>query len=171
MSDPGLTSQRLRTQHVTEFTESSSFRTFGISEQSAVDYLVSAKGTRYIQMLKEADPAASTSKLAERAINQLTSGRELPRMETIDEPLVKIVPRGEPVSPHSPFFARQSAFEDAIARGHNLSEHFALPERSEADIDAQLLGIRYRCHLALQQARIPACVKPMQGSKLNSLLD
>ena len=122
-------------------------------------------------MLQEADPAASTSKLAERAINQLTSGRELPRMETIDEPLVKIVPRGEPVSPHSPFFARQSAFEDAIARGHNLSEHFALPERSEADIDAQLLGIRYRCHLALQQARIPACVKPMQGSKLNSLLD
>ncbi|WP_456965985.1 hypothetical protein [Luteimonas sp. A649] len=72
--------------------------------------------------------------LEARAIGQLRSGRELPRMEAIDEPLVKIVPRGDSVSPHSPFFARQSAFEDAIARGHNLSEHFALPVRSEAQV-------------------------------------
>jgi hypothetical protein len=52
----------------------------------------------------------------------------------MDEPLVKIVPRGDSVSPNSPFFARQSAFEDAIARGHNLSEYFGLPIRSEAQV-------------------------------------
>src|SRR5690606_2560918 len=91
-------------------------------------------GRTFREALIRADPNASIAEIDERAITQLTSGRELPRMETIDEPLVKIVPRGESVSPHSPFFARQSAFEDAIARGHNLSEHFALPVRSEAQV-------------------------------------
>ncbi|KAF1718808.1 XVIPCD domain-containing protein [Pseudoxanthomonas wuyuanensis] len=55
-------------------------------------------------------------------------------MEVINEPLVKIVPAGDSVSPYSPFFARRSEFEDALAKGHNLSERFGLPIKSEATV-------------------------------------
>lgn len=134
MNDPGLTSEQIKAQHATDVAETRTFRTLGVSEQAAIEYLDSQEGARYIQMLMDADPSAPAGRIAERAIDQITSGREIPRMETIDDPLVKIVPRGESVSPYSPFFARQSAYDDAVGRGLNLSEHFALPIRSEAQV-------------------------------------
>lgn len=134
MSGPGLTSEQLKQQHSGEIAEIKTFKTHGVSEQAAKDYLDTPEGTRYWLRLKEADPTAPASKIDERAIGQLTSGSELPRMETINEPLVKIVPQGSKVSPYSPFFARESAFEEALAKGHNLSEHFALPIASEAPV-------------------------------------
>ncbi len=57
-------------------------------------------------------------------------------METIDEPLVKIVPTDVPdkALSYSPFLAKKSAFEDAIAKGHTLSDYFGLPIKSEAQV-------------------------------------
>ena len=134
MADSGLTSGVIRSEHAAQLLEAETFSTDGITEKQARDFLETPAGERYLAQVIRAQPTLQLELLEARAIGQLRSGSELPRMETIDEPLVKIVPRGESVSPHSPFFARQSAFEDAIARGHNLSEHFALPVRSEAQV-------------------------------------
>ena len=134
MSEGGLTSQELRQRHADDISNARTFQTAGVSDQVAKDYLDTEEGQRYREALIRADPNASISDIDQRAIDQITSGRERPRMETISDPLVKIVPRGEPVSAYSPFFARQSAFDDAVARGLNLSEHFALPISSEAQV-------------------------------------
>ena len=53
-------------------------------------------------------------------------------MELSADPLLKIVPAGQQVPSFSPFFARQSVFEEALASGKSLSEYFALPIKSEA---------------------------------------
>ncbi|MGM9428603.1 hypothetical protein [Hydrogenophaga sp. MI9] len=53
-------------------------------------------------------------------------------METINEPLVKIVPKGSQPSPHSPFWAKEGDLNAAIKDGKNLSQHFALPVGSES---------------------------------------
>lgn len=134
MSDPGLTPEQLKGQYATEVAESSTFRTLGVSQQSAIEHLATPDGIRYLERLVEANPTAPKSRIAEFAIDHLMSGLELPRMDIINEPLVKIVPRGDTVSPNTPFFTRQSAFEDAISRGHNLSDYFGLPIRSEAQV-------------------------------------
>jgi hypothetical protein len=115
VGEPGLTSQELRQRHADEIANGRTFQTAGVSDQVAKDYLDTEEDQRYREALIRADPNASISDIDQRAIDQITSGRERPRMETISEPLVKIVPRGEPVSAYSPFFARQSAFDDAVA--------------------------------------------------------
>ena len=53
-------------------------------------------------------------------------------MELSADPVLKIVPAGQQVPSFSPFFARQSVFEEALASGKSLSEYFALPIKSEA---------------------------------------
>lgn len=134
MSDPGLTPSTTRDQHAERIREADTFRTLGVGQQQARNFLRTPEGVAYLEQVIRADPGADIDALRVRAINQIMSGRELPRMEMIEEPLVKIVPRGDVVSPYSPFFARHSAFDDAIARGLNLSDHFALPIRSEAQV-------------------------------------
>ena len=133
-SHTGLTAQNLREKYVNYTGDSRTFRTLGLSRELADEFLDTPEGERYWRYLAEADPGASSEQIDRRAIDHIRSGRDFPRVRTIDEPLVKIVPRGDPVSPNTPFFARQSAFEDAIARGHNLSEYFGLPIRSEAQV-------------------------------------
>lgn len=134
MSDPGLTPEALRQLHADAVLRANTFQTAGVSEQAARDYLDTREGRIYREALIRADPGASIIDIDQRAMDQLRSGRELPRMEIVDEPLVKIVPRGATVPSYSPFFARESVFEDAVSRGHNLSQHFALPIRSEAQV-------------------------------------
>lgn len=134
MSSPGLTPADLRQRHSDAISSARTFETIGVTEQAAKDFLDSEEGRIYREALIRADPGASIANIDQRAIDQITSGRNLPRIEVIDEPLVKIVPRGESVSPYTPFFARQSAFDDAVARGLNLSEYFGLPVRSEAQV-------------------------------------
>ncbi|MEP6897857.1 MAG: hypothetical protein ABI870_04950 [Rhodanobacter sp.] len=132
MSEHGLTPDELKLQHAAEIAKVDTFKTHGVSSQAASEYLISPEGGRYLDLLTQADPNAPTSDIEKRAIQQITSGRELPRMELSGEPLVKIVPSGASVSPYSPFFARHSALEEAAASGKNLSEYFALPISSEA---------------------------------------
>lgn len=134
MSNGGLAPEELKKEFSREIAKADTFLTRGVSSEAAEQFLDTEEGRRIREALIRSDPNASMDELRNRAIDQITSGRELPRMEVINEPLVKIVPRGESVSPYSPFFARQSAFDDAVARGLNLSEHFALPIRSEAPV-------------------------------------
>ncbi|WP_211327769.1 hypothetical protein, partial [Solilutibacter pythonis] len=98
-----------------------SFKTHGVNEKSAIDYLETSDGRKLLKALKNFDKDAPASELMNRAIGQLMSGRELPRMEIIDEPLTKIVPVGEKVSPYSPYFSKQSEFETTLAQGHRLN--------------------------------------------------
>ncbi|MEZ5665261.1 MAG: hypothetical protein R3E94_17275 [Burkholderiaceae bacterium] len=53
-------------------------------------------------------------------------------MEMLDEPLVKIVPKGQQPSPFSPYWAKEADLDAAIRQGRNLSHHFALPVASES---------------------------------------
>ncbi|MBB5360439.1 uncharacterized protein YfiM (DUF2279 family) [Rhodanobacter sp. ANJX3] len=128
----GITPDDLRQQHAAAISRSETFVTQGVSEEAAKSYLKTSDGQIYLQRLVQADPTSSASKITDRAVSQIISGRELPRMELNSEPLVKIVPTGSTVSPYSPFFAKQSAFEDALHQGHNLSDRFGLPIQSEA---------------------------------------
>src|SRR3546814_2464884 len=62
-------------------------------------------------------------------MEQITYGREIPRMEAINEPLVKISPAGgqDKSLAYAPFFTRQSEFEDTVAKGHRLNDRFGFP--------------------------------------------
>ncbi len=133
MSDSGLTSEKLKQEFGEKaIREATTFRTQGISEQSAKNYLETPDGDLYLKRLVEASPNTPFENLHMRAIKQITSGRELPRMELINEPLVKIVPSGSEPSPHSPFWAKQADLDAAVKEGKNLSQHFALPVASES---------------------------------------
>ncbi len=134
MSHHGLTSEEVKQQHATEIAKSTTFAPHGVSEKAPIAYLRTPEGKLYWQRLLEADPNAPIDKLSGRAIEQLTSGRDLPRMETISEPLVKIVPAGDKVTSYTPYFAKLSEFEDALAKGHNLNDRFGLPLKSEAPV-------------------------------------
>ena len=118
---PGLASAERRDRYSTQIDRSGTFHTLGLSRDLAKTFLETPEGERHWLHLRQADPKASLQDIDRRAIEHLRSGRDFPRLETIEEPLVKIVPRGDGVSPHSSFFARQSAFDDAIANGYNIS--------------------------------------------------
>ncbi len=133
MSGPDLTPDELKRLYDEKtIREALTFKPQGVSEEEAKKYLKSPDGFKYLTRLNEAAPDASIDKLRERAIQQITSGRELPRMETLEEPLVKIVPKGQQPSPFSPFWAKQADLDAAIKEGRNLSHHFALPVGSES---------------------------------------
>lgn len=133
MSDSGLTPDELRRQYDEKAVkEALTFKTQGVSRQAALDYLETPEGKLYRQRLIEASPNTPLNKLNDRAVDQITSGRELPRMETVHEPLVKIVPKGSAPSAHSPFWAKEADLSAAVKEGRNLSQHFALPVGSES---------------------------------------
>ncbi len=131
MSD-GLVSKDLRARNAAVISEAKTFETHGVSRKAAMEFLRSPEGTIFRQRLIEADPGATGSTIVDRAIQQIGSGIELPRMELSADPLLKIVPAGQQVPSFSPFFARQSVFEEALASGKSLSGYFALPIKSEA---------------------------------------
>lgn len=133
MSDLGLTPEELKRQHNEKtLKEALTFKTQGVSRQAALDYLETPEGQLYRQRLIEAAPDKPVSEIRRRAIDQITSGRELPRMEILNEPLVKIVPNGQQPSPFSPFWTKETDLDAAVKEGKNLSQHFALPIASES---------------------------------------
>lgn len=133
MSGPDLTPDEIKRRYDEKtIKEARTFKTQGVSRQQALDYLETPEGKLYRQRLIEASPNTPLNKLNDRAIDQLTSGRELPRMEMLDGPLVKIVPKGQTPSPYSPFWAKEADLDTAIQESRNLSHHFALPVASES---------------------------------------
>ncbi len=134
MSEHDLTSEALKRQHAAAIKESTTFETQGLSKEAAREYLKTEEGTLYWWRLAEADPSATSLDLDKRAIGQITSGRELPRMETIEpgEPLVKLVAEGSSPTTYTTYWAREAQLNAAIDAGRNLSDYFALPVASEA---------------------------------------
>ena len=134
MTKNGLITEALRQQHAAAIPKSDTFEPRGVSEQEGRAFLDTDEGAMYWYRLAEADPAATSRDLDSRAISQLRSGLELPRMETLgtSDPLVKIVPVSASPSPHSPFWAKEAEFDAAVASGKNLSERFGLPIISES---------------------------------------
>ncbi|MDR6991652.1 hypothetical protein [Luteimonas sp. 3794] len=134
MSDHGLLSSEIRSQHADAIALGRSFKTHGVSEQAAKEFLRTDEGLIYQQRLIEADPAASAQVIRERAILQTMSGQELPRMELVSEPLVKAVPSGTQPTPYTPFFGKESDFLREVAAGARINERFGLPIASEAPV-------------------------------------
>ena len=133
MSAPDLTPDDVRLANVEAIAKANTFTTHGVTPQEARQYLRTPEGVLYLSRLEEAAPTGTPiADLRMRAINQITSGRELPRMEMLDEPLVKIVPKGQQPSPYSPFWAKEADLDTAIQQRKNLSRLFALPVGSES---------------------------------------
>lgn len=132
MNGSGLTDEAIKQQHAAAIASGNTFTPQGISEQDAKAFLSTDEGALYWWRLSEADPVASSSQIDQRAINQIRSGLEIPRVELIDEPLVKVVPQGMTPSGHSPFWTRESRIDDALKAGKDLSDFFGLPIVSEA---------------------------------------
>lgn len=134
MSEHGLTPDEIKQKHSEGIAIPSTFKTHGVSEEAARAYLLTPEGGRMLDSLVQGDSTAPTSEIRRRAIGLLTSGRDLPRLEVINEPLVKIVPAGEPLNQTTPYFAKLSEFEQALSQGHSLNDRFGLPVRNEAAI-------------------------------------
>jgi hypothetical protein len=57
-----------------------------------------------------------------------------PVLQSINSPLVKIVPHGGEISAYSPFFTTKTEIDAALVEGKNMSDYFGLPMKSEARI-------------------------------------
>ena len=135
MSSAGPTPEGLKPQYAAVIPEGDTFKPQGISEQAALEYLKTDEGAMYYwRVAQAAEPSLRPDQMSDRAINQLMSGRELPRMEIIgtDETLVKFVAEGSSPTSYTPYWARESHANAAIAQGMNLSDYFGLPIGSEA---------------------------------------
>lgn len=136
MNEHGLTSKMVRAQYTDSIAKSDTFEPQGVSKQAALDYLNNTdEGAMYWWRVAEGfQPGAPSEQITKRALGQLRSGLDLPRMETIKpgEPLIKLVAEGTSPTTHSPFWTPESQAEAALAEGRNLSDYFALPIGSEA---------------------------------------
>lgn len=135
MSNYDLTPDALKQQHTASIASSDTFIPQGVSRQAALDYLKTDEGAMYWWRVAEtAAPNVTSSMITDRAVDQIKSGLDLPRMETIDTrcALLKFVPEGSNPTSYSPFWARESAVNAVIAKGGNISDALALPIGSEA---------------------------------------
>jgi hypothetical protein len=148
MNRHGLTPEAIRTQYGASIVGSSAFQPQGVSKKAALDYLNNTdEGAMYWWRVAEGfPPGAPSEEITKRALGQLRSGLDLPRMVTINpgESLIKLVPEGKTPTAHSPFWTGEPQANAAIAEGRNLSEYFALPIDSEAPrFDAYRITARF----------------------------
>jgi hypothetical protein len=83
MSTDGMTPDSLKQQYSDIVAKGSTFKPQGVSEQDAKAYLNTDEGAMYWWRVAQADPKLSSLAVDERAIEQLQSGLELPRIVTI----------------------------------------------------------------------------------------
>ena len=110
----------------------STIRPQGVNRIEAEAFLRSSDGEQLITNLRHADPNAGRDEIWERALQQVESGVALPETIRVSEPLVKITPVGEGVSPYSPYWTSVSDMRQALDEGVDLAEHFGLPLRSHS---------------------------------------
>ena len=110
----------------------STFQTQGVDNHLASNYLVSDDGQNMLDALWAADPNAEASTVYARAMDQLSTGSELPIATVMDDALVKIVPEGSMVSPYSPFFTTPNELSIASNSDVTLADYFGLPLNSES---------------------------------------
>lgn len=128
----GLTPPDLRASNLKKIDDVSTFKTKGLTNKQIEDYIATDDGRLFLAELASADPLADADKIYARAASQLASFFHEPSAEVISSALVKIVPHGTEVAPHSPFFTTRADLDAAVASGINLSEYFGLPIKSEA---------------------------------------
>jgi hypothetical protein len=65
MSDYGLTPDDIKRQHDSAIKSYETFKTHGVSEQAALDYLETDEGRSFRQSLVDADPNAPASRITD----------------------------------------------------------------------------------------------------------
>lgn len=122
----------LRATHAAEIDNVSTFKPVGLTPAAAETYLGTPPGQELLADLAAADPASPADKIKARAVNQLGTGSDDPKLEKKAAALVKIVPHGQTVSPYSPFFATVAAMKAACEGPLRLADSFAVPLKSES---------------------------------------
>jgi hypothetical protein len=122
----------LRATHAAEIDSASTFKPIGLTPAQAETYLGTAPGQELLADLAAADSASPPATIRARAVDQLGTGSEDPKLAKHDPVLVKIVPHGQSVSPYSPYFATVAAMKAACDSPLHLADSFAVPLKSEA---------------------------------------
>ena len=122
----------LRAAHAAEIDSASTFKPIGLTPAEAEAYLGTPPGQELLADLAAADSASPPATIRARAIDQLGTGSEDPKLAKHDSVLVKIVPHGQSVSPYSPYFATVAAMKAACDSPLRLADSFAVPLKSEA---------------------------------------
>ncbi|WP_353221227.1 hypothetical protein [Salinisphaera sp. S4-8] len=96
--------------------------------------LNSEEGRTMLRELAKEDPNASLRTLNQRAKANLQSGRTLPQVGLAESgtELMKVVPRGERVGHHSPFFATREEMLKLTQKPEKLADSLGLPASSES---------------------------------------
>jgi len=123
----------LRAAHAAEIDSVSTFKPIGLAPAAAEAYLATPPGQELLADLAAADPASPADKIRARAIDQLGTGADDPKLAKRAAMLVKIVPHGQSVSPYSPYFATAAAMKLACDSPLRLADSFAVPLKSEAE--------------------------------------
>ncbi|NRR33134.1 DUF4150 domain-containing protein [Oxalobacteraceae bacterium] len=124
----------LRNSHQKEIDDVSTFQPLGVNQMDIDVYLESENGIKFLNELRKADPTSDASEIYRRASQQLASGSNLPVVEHMNSPLIKIVPHGQTVSPYSPFFMKSTELDAAAQSGKTFAEYFGLPVKSESNV-------------------------------------
>jgi hypothetical protein len=122
----------LRATHAAEIDSVSTFKPVGLAPAVAEAYLGTPPGQELLADLAAADPKSSPDQIRARAVDQLGTGADDPRLVKSAALLVKIVPHGQSVSPYSPYFATVAALQAACDSPLRLADSFAVPLKSEA---------------------------------------
>ncbi len=123
----------LRATHTAEIDSASTFKPVGLPPAAAEAYLGTPPGQELLADLAAADPASPAATIRARAIDQLGTGADDPKLAKHAAMLVKIVPHGQSVSPYSPYFAAVAAMKAACESPLRLADSFAVPLKSEAE--------------------------------------
>ena len=122
----------LREQYATEIDNVSTFKALGLDQAAADQYLATPPGRHLLDDLTSADAKSDPAAIRSRAEQQLNTGSDAPHREPLAAALVKIVPKGQSVSPYSPYFTTVPGLEAACRSKLSLADSFALPIKSEA---------------------------------------
>jgi hypothetical protein len=129
---PEIYPASLREDHAAEIDSVSTFQAQGLDRKAADKYLATPAGQQLLKDLSAADPSSDADKIYARAVDQLGTGSNAPARKMEGAELVKIVPKGQSVSPYSPYFTTVSGLEAACRSKRGLADSFALPLKSEA---------------------------------------
>jgi len=108
------------------------FDTQGLSAKQINEFFESPEGQLYFDKLRASDPKASTEEIFERAVAQIGSGSTIPKVITMETPLVKIVPVGEKITDYSPYFTTMEELQASAKSSKTLADSLGLPLVSEA---------------------------------------
>lgn len=134
MSDYGLMPDDVRKRYNEEVLGGDGFKPHGVSKQHALQYLDTEEGRLFRQAMIHSSPETAPRILEKFALQTIMSGRDLPRMRFITEPLFKLGSPDEPPHAKTPYFAREADLMREVAAGYDLNQRFALPARSELPV-------------------------------------